>query len=95
MTELPRSVLVDDLMEKVAWNDESNPSQGFKYLYLDADDYEKLAPGTVMATEVVIGGEKRYALSDIIGQVNKCVLISVYISEDKEGRAEKGGRGCL
>lgn len=78
MTELPRSVFVDDSMEKVAWNDESNPSQGFKYLYLDAEDYEKLAPGTVMATEVVEGGQKRYALSDIIGKVKK-ILVPVYI----------------
>lgn len=65
-------------MDKVAWNDESNPSQGFKYLYLDADDYEKLAPGTVIATEVVEGGKKRYALSDIIGKV-KNVLVLGYI----------------
>lgn len=62
----------------MAWNDESNPSQGFKYLYLDADDYEKLAPGTVIATEVVEGGKKRYALSDIIGKV-KNVLVLGYI----------------
>ncbi|CAM9423058.1 unnamed protein product [Ascophyllum nodosum] len=62
--------LVEELKPKfkVAWNDESNPAQGFKYLYLSAEDYERLAPGTVIATEVVERGEKRYALSDIIGR---------------------------
>ncbi|CAN0462609.1 unnamed protein product, partial [Hapterophycus canaliculatus] len=54
---------------KVAWNDESNPAQGFKYLYLNAEDYNQLEEGTVNAKEVVEGGEKRYALTDIIGQV--------------------------
>ena len=57
------------IARQVAWNDESNPAQGFKYLYLSAEDYERLAPGTVIATEVVERGEKRYALSDIIGRV--------------------------
>lgn len=58
----------------MAWNDESNPAQGFKYLYLSAEDFEALEEGTVNAQEVVEGGEKRYALTDIIGQVrNFCV----------------------
>ncbi|CAN0308491.1 unnamed protein product, partial [Ectocarpus fasciculatus] len=63
--------LVEELKPKfkVAWNDESNPAQGFKYLYLSAEDYEALEEGTVNAQEVVEGGEKRYALTDIIGQV--------------------------
>ncbi|CBJ32783.1 Acetyl-CoA carboxylase [Ectocarpus siliculosus] len=64
--------LVEELKPKfkVAWNDESNPAQGFKYLYLNAEDYEALEEGTVNAREVVEGGEKRYALTDIIGQVH-------------------------
>ena len=55
--------------QQVAWNDESNPAQGFKYLYLTASDYEALEEGTVKAQEVVEDGQKRYALTDIIGQV--------------------------
>lgn len=66
---------------QVAWNDESNPALGFKYLYLTSEDYEVLAPGTVNAKEVTEGGEKRYALSDIIGQVtvgqDSCGLLTV------------------
>lgn len=57
---------------QVAWNDEANPAQGFKYLYLSSFDYEKLPPGTVNAKEVMEGGERRYALTDIIGQVGGC-----------------------
>lgn len=53
----------------MAWNDDSNPAQGFKYLYLNAEDYNQLEEGTVNAKEVVEGGETRYALTDIIGQV--------------------------
>lgn len=53
----------------MAWNDESNPAQGFKYLYLNEEDYSTLEEGTVNAKEVVEGGEKRFALTDIIGQV--------------------------
>lgn len=60
---------------QVAWNDEANPAQGFKYLYLTAKDYEELEEGTVNAKEVVEGGQKRYALTDIIGQV--CVFVCV------------------
>ena len=55
--------------QQVAWNDDSNPAQGFKYLYLSANDYEALEEGTVNAQEVVEDGQKRYALTDIIGQV--------------------------
>ncbi|CAM9555517.1 unnamed protein product, partial [Choristocarpus tenellus] len=63
--------LVDELKPKfkVAWNDESSPAQGFKYLYLTEEDYSALEEGTVNAKEVVEGDEKRYALTDIIGQV--------------------------
>ncbi|CAM9940346.1 unnamed protein product [Pylaiella littoralis] len=64
--------LVEELKPKfkVAWNDESNPAQGFKYLYLSSGDYEALEKGSVIANEVMEGGEKRYALTDIIGQVH-------------------------
>ena len=60
------------MVGQVAWNDESNPAQGFKYLYLNEEDYTALEEGTVNAKEVVEGGEKRFALTDIIGQVRGC-----------------------
>lgn len=65
----------------MAWNDESNPAQGFKYLYLTEGDYSELEEGTVNAVETIEGGEKRFALTDIIGQVgtfNNLVLIVVF-----------------
>lgn len=45
--------LVEELKPKfkVAWNDESNPSSGFKYLFLSDEDYTALKPGTVTATK--------------------------------------------
>merc|ERR1711988_134440 len=64
--------LVDELKPKfkIAWNDESNPSLGFKYLYLSSKDYEELQEGTVNAHMVNEDGEDRYVLDDIIGQVH-------------------------
>lgn len=61
----------------MAWNDESNPAQGFKYLYLSSEDYEALEEDTVNAKEVMEGDEKRYALTDIIGQVCVCACVCV------------------
>jgi len=64
--------LVEELKPKfkIAWNDESNPNQGFSYLYLTEEDYKGLPAGTVDAEEIIDGGEKRYKLSAIIGQIN-------------------------
>lgn len=64
--------LVEELKPyfKVAWNDASNPAQGFKYLYLSPDDYAAFPPGTVNVTELVDDGEKRMKLDDIIGQIH-------------------------
>jgi len=65
--------LVEELKPKfkVAWNDEGNPSAGFKYLYLTEADYNALKPGTVTATRVSgPNGDVRYALDDIIGQIH-------------------------
>jgi len=55
---------------KVAWKDEANPSLGFEYLYLSEDDYVGLPEGSVAAEKVVVGGEVRYSLTDIIGTVH-------------------------
>lgn len=64
--------LVDDLKPKfkIAWNDESNPALGFKHLYLTDEDYSALPAGTVKANKVTVGGDTRWALTDIIGQVH-------------------------
>ena len=64
--------LVEELKPyfKVAWNDASNPSLGFKYLYLSPDDYAAFPAGTVNASELVDDGETRMKLDDIIGQIH-------------------------
>merc|ERR1719331_1616200 len=56
---------------KVAWKDESNPAQGFDYLYLSEEDFKSLPEGTVGADKAIgPNGEVRYALHDIIGQIH-------------------------
>ena len=68
-THRPRGVLKP--LFKVAWKDESNPAQGFDYLYLSEEDYKGLPEGTVGATKTTgPDGETRYALDDIIGQIH-------------------------
>jgi len=58
-------------MFKVSWKDEANPAQGFEYLYLTEDDYKSLPEGSVEGEMVSgPGGEKRFALSDIIGTIH-------------------------
>mmetsp|Transcript_29822 Transcript_29822/g.41220 ORF Transcript_29822/g.41220 Transcript_29822/m.41220 type:complete len:2214 (+) Transcript_29822:130-6771(+) len=61
--------LVEELkpLIQVAWTNESNPSLGFKYLYLSDADYQGLAEGTVKASQLVDNGEVRWVVSDIIG----------------------------
>ncbi|XP_014207408.1 acetyl-CoA carboxylase isoform X3 [Copidosoma floridanum] len=53
---------------RIAWEDESEPEKGFKYIYLTPDDYAKLAPlNSVKASLIEDAGEPRYKLTDIIG----------------------------
>jgi acetyl-CoA carboxylase / biotin carboxylase 1 len=64
--------LVDELKPffKVAWNNDSNPGMGFKYLYLTEADYNSFPTGTVNAHKISEDGETRMKLTDIIGQVH-------------------------
>jgi len=57
--------LVDELKSKlrIKFNDDSNPTKGFEYLYLSNEDYEALPEGTVIARQVAEG----WALNDVIG----------------------------
>ena len=55
-------------MIKVAWEDDSDPEKGFRYLYLTPEDYLKLSStstssGDVVRTQLVHeGDENRYTL---------------------------------
>ncbi|KYK69048.1 acetyl-CoA carboxylase ACC1 [Toxoplasma gondii TgCatPRC2] len=60
---------------KVEWNDASNPSLGFKNLYLSAEDYAALPPGVVSGhfEEAVNGDQRRFVLDAIIGDPDKFI----------------------
>lgn len=54
---------------RIAWEDESEPEKGFKYIYLTPDDYARLSPlNSVKASLIEDGGESRYRITDIIGK---------------------------
>ena len=52
---------------RVAWVNESDPSKGFQYLYLEDADYQKLKASVKAERFVTDAGERRWILSDIIG----------------------------
>ncbi|OAL19402.1 hypothetical protein AYO20_11646 [Fonsecaea nubica] len=51
----------------VAWNDESNPSSGFKYLYLTPEKRELLSKTDIITEKVVEDGEERHKITTIVG----------------------------
>ena len=64
--------LADEVKKRfrVAWNDPSDPTKGFKYLYLTESDHAVLGPrGSVRSRKVVdpVTGEVHHELLDIIG----------------------------
>jgi acetyl-CoA carboxylase/biotin carboxylase 1 len=87
--------LVEELKPyfKVAWNDASNPSLGFKYLYLTPEDYANFPEGTVNAQEVTEDGETRMQLDDIIGQIHGIGVENLRGFGDDRRRAVRGVRG--
>ncbi len=53
---------------KVEWNNPADPTAGYKYLYLTADDNAKfLAENAVQTKLVVEGSEERFMITDVIG----------------------------
>ena len=53
---------------KVEWVDPNDISKGFRYLYLDEADYQRLAPhNSVLSTLVQDEHTKKYRITDIIG----------------------------
>ncbi|XP_017756170.1 PREDICTED: acetyl-CoA carboxylase isoform X1 [Eufriesea mexicana] len=54
---------------RIAWEDDSEPEKGFKYIYLTPDDYARLAPLNSVKTSLIEDkGESRYKITDIIGK---------------------------
>ncbi|KAF7731439.1 acetyl-coenzyme-A carboxylase [Apophysomyces ossiformis] len=67
--------LADELISqfRAAWKDASNPSAGFKYLYLTPQEYEALDSNntkSVLVQQIEDEGEHRYRITDIIGQTD-------------------------
>ena len=57
-------------MFKVAFKDASKPENGFDFLYVSKDDYEKLSRSDrkeLLGVPVDFGGEEVYRVTDIIG----------------------------
>ncbi|XP_014228649.1 acetyl-CoA carboxylase isoform X4 [Trichogramma pretiosum] len=54
---------------RIAWEDDSEPEKGFKYIYLTPDDFSRLAPhNSVKAQLIEENGESRYKITDIVGK---------------------------
>jgi acetyl-CoA carboxylase/biotin carboxylase 1 len=64
--------LADEVSDKfkIEWIDPQNPSRGFKYLYLDEADYQKLNHDKpiVIGHKVEDNGRIKYRLDSIIGK---------------------------
>ena len=52
---------------KIAWNDESNPTAGARYLYLTDDDYQQLCSSVIAERVTHTDGSTRWVVSTIIG----------------------------
>ena len=54
---------------RAAWVDEADVTKGFRYLYVNREDYDRLAAsGSINATRIEDNGEERFVLKDIIGK---------------------------
>lgn len=56
---------------KVCWNNADEPTQGYKYLYLNAADNAKFVADGSVKTEVIMdGNEERFKITDVVGDFN-------------------------
>ncbi|RCH96152.1 acetyl-coenzyme-A carboxylase [Rhizopus azygosporus] len=68
--------LADELIGqfRAAWKEPSDPTSGFKYLYLTPADYEALSrqgdTKSVLVEEIEDDGEKRLRITDVIGHTD-------------------------
>ena len=59
---------------RVAWNNNTDPDKGFKYIYLTPESFMKVSE-SVKAQLIEDEGESRYKITDIIG-VCYCSLLN-------------------
>ncbi|SAM05410.1 hypothetical protein [Absidia glauca] len=68
--------LADELIGRfrVAWKDDSNPAQGFDYLYLSPDDYDDLVrqgqADSVRVEDIVDNDGRRFKITDVVGHTD-------------------------
>jgi len=53
---------------RLAWVSEEDPGKGLQYIYLSEPDYQRLAKSVRADLLVLPCGERRWVVSDIIGQ---------------------------
>jgi acetyl-CoA carboxylase / biotin carboxylase 1 len=61
--------MADELIPhfSVAWNDENDPSSGFKYLYLTPEKRELLSKTEILTEKTLEDGEERHKITTIVG----------------------------
>ena len=63
---------------RVAWEDPLEPDKGFKYIYLNTEDYAKISSlNSVRAVLIEDEGEARYRITDIIGKYAFILIIII------------------
>ena len=53
---------------RIGWAEDSSPDRGFKYLYLQPQDYERLSSSVVAHELKLDSGEVRWVIEDVIGE---------------------------
>ncbi|KAL5777128.1 hypothetical protein ACOSP7_010054 [Xanthoceras sorbifolium] len=55
---------------KIGWSDESNPEQGFQYVYLTPEDYARIGSSVIAHEMKLVSGETRWIVDSIVGKEN-------------------------
>ena len=53
---------------RVGWSDESNPENGFQYLYLTAEDYARIGSSVIAHELKLESGETRWIIDTVVGK---------------------------
>ncbi|KAG0579665.1 hypothetical protein KC19_4G115000 [Ceratodon purpureus] len=53
---------------RIGWSEDSSPDRGFKYLYLQPQDYERLSSSVIARELKLDSGEVRWLIEDVIGK---------------------------
>jgi acetyl-CoA carboxylase/biotin carboxylase 1 len=53
---------------RIGWSEDSSPDRGFKYLYLQPQDYERLSSSVIAHELKLDSGEVRWVIEDVIGE---------------------------